>query len=444
MKNISFFLITFQKFTNTKKKLRKMKQKQKAVFPFIQRKKFHVKQKKIHSINKEFFIQQKFVDFVFRWYIFQFFKKKFLIILTISAHFFFSTDGGIRRIFWILKITDGWIVILKKDCLRIFISFVELSFSIFDICRRRRIRENIKFNYSPFSSLETRDKWTVILRKICFMQVIREKLISFGRKYFDQLEIEKIWKPIERPYVHCNRERSRYWCWENSIDFCCIFQTRDKSIFSVKNFSTNNNSKKYESRFRDLLLIGIERGVDTDAEKIRFTFVVYSKRVTNRFFLLKIFPPIRIRENLKVDFATFYSLESREEWIQMLRKFYWVLFYIPNAWQIAFFFKKFFDQSEFWENMKVHLATIFSLESRQESILMLRKFHWSFLYTLNGWKTDFFHSKILRPIRIRENMKVDFATFCSLQSREESILMLRKFDWVLLCIPNAWQIDFFF
>ena len=192
-----------------------------------------------------------------------------------------------------------------------------------------RIRENMKVHLPTIFSLESRQESILMLRKFDWLLLYIPKawqIDFFLEKFFHQSEFEKIWKSFWRQsahwnrertrywcwensidfcsifqtrgksifsyknfstnqnstkiwksisgaFAHWNRERSRYWCWENSIDFCSIFQTRGKSIFSYKNFTTNQNSRKYESPFRELLLIGIERRVVTDAEKIRFTFV---------------------------------------------------------------------------------------------------------------------------------------------------------------------------
>ena len=87
----------------------------------------------------------------------------------------------------------------------------------------------------------------------------------------------------------------------------------EKKIFFHQNFSTNQISRKNEIQLFDFFTIGIEGRVNSDAEKIQLTFVVFTKSVRKKFFFLKIFRPIRIREKMKFNSSTFLPLKSKDE-----------------------------------------------------------------------------------------------------------------------------------
>ena len=132
---------------------------------------------------------------------------------------------------------------------------------------------------------------------------------------------------------------SEQWCQKNSFDVCCILQIRQKI-----------------------------------------------------FFFLKFFQPIRIREKIKFNSSIFFSLESRDEWTVMLKKFYWLLLYSPNPRE-KFFFIKIFRPIRFREKIKFNSSIFFSLESRDERTLMLKKFYWFLLYSPNPRDKIFFSLK---------------------------------------------------
>ena len=154
-----------------------------------------------------------------------------------------------------------------------------------------RFRDKIEFNYSIILSLESRDEWTVMLEKF------RWPLLYFPNR------------------------------WEK--------------IFFYENFSTNQVSRKNRTQLFDYFVIGIERWVNTHAEKILFTFVVLSKSARKIFFFIKIFLPMRFREKVKFNYSIFFSLESRDEWTVMLKKFHWPLLYCSNRWEKIFFYENF-------------------------------------------------------------------------------------------------------
>ena len=57
-----------------------------------------------------------------------------------------------------------------------------------------------------------------------------------------------------------------------------------EKIFFYQNFSTNEISRKNQIQLFEFFLIGIERWVNSNAEKILLTFVVFSKSGEKYFF----------------------------------------------------------------------------------------------------------------------------------------------------------------
>ena len=230
------------------------------------------------------------------------------------------------------------------DAEKILFAFVVFTKSKFffktKIFRPIRIREKFKFNSSTFSPLESTNEWTVMLKKsywaLLYSRNPWEK-IFFHEKFFDQSEFEKKSISIIGPIAHSNRERSRYWRCKNSIVLCCIFQIGRRKIFFNLNFSTNQNSRKNQIELWDLLLIRIDGGANTDPVNVVFTFVLSSKSRTKRFFCIKIFRPIRIREKIKLNYGTCCSLGSTEEPTLILSTLFSILFYRPDPWQSDFF-----------------------------------------------------------------------------------------------------------
>ena len=186
----------------------------------------------------------------------------------------------------------------------------------------------------------------------------------------------------------------------------------------------------------------MERPVNSDAEKILLTFVVFSKSVRKKCFFNKIFGPIRIREKIKFNYSTFCSFESRNEWTVMLKNFYWPLLYSRNGWE-KIFLLKIFGPIRFREKIKFNSFSFSSLVSTDEWTLMLKIFYSLLFDPRNRWQKEFFLLKIFGPIRFRENMKFNLVTFCSLESRDQWTLMLKKSYWLLFDVRNRWEKKFF-
>ena len=142
---------------------------------------------------------------------------------------FFSLESRDKRTLMLKKF--HWPSLYSpKPCEKIFF-FVKLF-------RPMRFREKIKFNYSIFFWLESRDQWTVILKKFHWPSMYSPnpaKKFFFLSKCFDQWDFEKKSNSIIRLFSHWNREMSEQWCWKNSIDLCWILQIRGKNFF-LSNF----------------------------------------------------------------------------------------------------------------------------------------------------------------------------------------------------------------
>ena len=287
------------------------------------------------------------------------------------------------------------------------------------------------------------------------------------------------------------------WCWKNSIRLCCFHQIEEKKFFFLKIFSTNQNSRKYQSQFSDLFVIGIRSGVDTDAEKILLTFLVFFKSRRKNFFFLKIFStnhnsrkneiqlfvlfvigiercvnndaekilfafvvftksrrknfffwkffrPIKIRESTKVNLATYLSLESGVESTLMLKKFSWLFLCSSNRGEKIFFFLKFFRPIIIREKMKFNYSIFLSLELRDVWTVMLKKFYSPLLYSPNRGEHIFFFLKIFRPIRFRKKMEFNYSIVLLLELGDVWTVILEKFYWPLLYFPNRGEKVFFF
>ena len=185
--------------------------------------------------------------------------------------------------------------------------------------------------------------WKSYIHLPCILQM-RVKKFFFISEFLNQWDFEKKSNWINRLFCHWNRGMSRQWCWKNSIDLCCILQIGEKIFFFLQNFSANRISKKNGTQLFDYFVIGIERWVNSDAEKILFAFVVFSKSGRKIFFSMKIFQPIRFREKIELNFSIIFSLESSDESTVTLKKFYWPLLYSPNRGEKVFFYENFLNR----------------------------------------------------------------------------------------------------
>ena len=187
----------------------------------------------------------------------------------------------------------------------------EKNFFFIKIFQPIRFREKIKFNYSIISSLESRDESTVMLKKFhwpLLYSVNRGENFFFSSKFFSQSDFEKKWNSVIRLFCYWNREMSEHWCWKNSICLCCILQIREKKFFLYENFSTNQISRKNQIQLFDYFVIGIERWVNTVAEKILLTFVVFSKSGRKKFFLYENFSTNEISRKNQIQLFDYFVI----------------------------------------------------------------------------------------------------------------------------------------
>ena len=173
-------------------------------------------------------------------------------------------------IFFSLESRDQWTLMLKKFYWPLLYcrNPREIFFFYQNFSTNQNLR-NIKFNYSIFCLIGIERPMNTDAKKILLTFVVLSKSarkIFFLSKFFDQSEFEKKSNSIIRLFCHSNRETNEHWCLKNSIDLCCIVEIREK-----------------------------------------------------KFFFIKIFRPIRISEKIKLNSSTFSRLESRDQWTLMRR-----------------------------------------------------------------------------------------------------------------------------
>ena len=181
--------------------------------------------------------------------------------------------------------------------------------------------------------------------------------------------------------------------------------------------------------------------MNTDGEKIRFTFVLFSKSARKDFFSIIIFRPIRIRKKVKFNYSNF-SHSNRETNEHRWCKNSIYLCSILEIREKKFLFYYNFSTNQNSRKNQIQLFEFFSLESRDQWTLMLKKFYWPFLYCRNP-RDNFFFIKIFRPIRIREKIKCNYSAFSPLESTDQSTLMLKN-PVYLSCILEIREKKFFF
>ena len=238
--------------------------------------------------------------------------------------------------------------------------------------------KKIKCNYSAFSALESRDQWTLMLKKFywpfLYCRNPREK-IYFLLKFFDQSEFEKnefqlfqfFTIRIDRP-VNTDAEKIL-------LTFLVFSKSARKNFFLLK-FFDQSEFEKNEFQLFQFFPIRIDSPVNTDAEKILLTYVVFSNSAGKNFLFIKIFRPIRIGEKMKFNYSIFFSSESKDEWTPMLNKLLGPLFYFPNRWEKLFILSKFLVQSAFEKKSKL-IIPLFLHWNRQSSQ------HWCWKNSIN-------------------------------------------------------------
>ena len=301
-----------------------------------------------------------------------------------------------------------------------------------------RFREKIKFNFSIILWLESSDESTVMLKKFYWSLLYspnRGEKIFFLSKFFDQSDFEKKSNWIIRLFCHWNRGMSRQWWWKNSIDLCCILKSGRKYFYFFKIFQPIRFREKMELSYSIILSLE-SRDESTVMLKIFDLPLWYSPNPGEKIcFNMKIFQAIRFREKNELNFSIILWLESSDESTVMLKKFYWSLLYSPNRGEKIFFLSKFFDQSDF-EKKSNWIIRLFCHWNRG----MSRQWWWKnsidLCCILKSGRKYFYFFKIFQPIRFREKMELSYSIILSLESRDESTVMLKIFDLPLWYSPN--------
>ena len=319
----------------------------------------------------------------------------------------------------------------------------------------------------------------------------------FSSRIFDQSDFGKKWNSFLPLFLHWNRETSEHWCWKNSIYLCCTLKIGVKKVFFLKNFSTNQISRKNQIQLLPLLSIGIERPVKTDAVKILLTPVVLPKSGKKKFFLIKIFQPIGIRQkksNSIIPLFLYWNRETSEHWcwkhsidlcctleIWEKKNFFFEKFFIQSdfekkwnsiirffchwnremsehwCWKNSidllcilqigekkfFFLSKFFNQSDFEKKSSLFISLFlhWNLETRE---------HWCWKYsiefscTLEIGKKKIFFLENFSTNQISRKNQIHCFTFSALESRDQWRRMLIKFYWPLLYSRNRGEKFLFF
>ena len=189
--------------------------------------------------------------------------------------------------------------------------------------------------------------------------------------------------------------------------FVVFSESVRKNFFLYENFSTNQISRKNRTQFFDNFVIGIERWVNSDAEKILLTFLVFSKSVRKNFCLNKNFSTNQNSRRNQIELLD-YFLIGIGRWVNSDAENIVLTFVVFCKSGRKFFFIKIFQQIRFREKIELNFSIILSLESRDESTVMLKKFHWPLLYSPNRWEKIFVWIKFFQPIRIREEIKLNY------------------------------------
>ena len=239
----------------------------------------------------------------------------------------------------------------------------------------------------------------------------REK-IFFSSKFFNQSDFEKKLNSILRFFSHWNREISEQWCWKNSIDLCWILQIRGKNFFFWNFFNQSEFEKKSNCIFRFFCHWNREMSEQWCWKNSTKLCCILQIREKN-FFFLKFFQTIGIRVKITFNNSIFFSLESRDQWTVMLKKFHWPSLYSWNPREKIFFSENFSTNQNSRKN-QIQLFDFFligikrSVNSDAEKILL------TFVVFSKSARKNFFFIKIFVPMRFREKIKYNYSIFLSL------------------------------
>ena len=133
--------------------------------------------------------------------------------------------------------------------------------------------------------------------------------------------------------------------------------------------------------------------MNTDAKKILWPLLYCRSSREKIFFFLKIFRPIRIREKIEFHYSIFYSLESRDQWPLMLKKFYWRLLYCRNQREKNFFFHKNFWTNQNWRKNGIQLFDFFVIRIERPMNTDAKKILFTFVVLSKSARKKLFFSQ---------------------------------------------------
>ena len=263
----------------------------------------------------------------------------------------------------------------------------------------------------------------------------------FSSKFFNQSDFEKKWNSFIRLFSHWNREMSEQWCWKNSIDLRRILQIRENKLFFRKFFQPIRFREKM--KFIYSIIFSLESRDEWTVMLKKFYWpLLNSPNPREKFFFIKFFQLIRIREKIKFNSSIFLSLESRDQWTVMLKKFYWPLLYSPNP-RKKFFFLKFFWTNQNSRKNQIQFFYFFVIEIERLANTDAEKIPLAFVvFSKSAWK-NFFFWKFFNQWNFEKKLN-SILRFFPLWNREISEQWCWKNSIDLCCIFRILEKNFFF
>ena len=342
---------------------------------------------------------------------------------------------------------------------------------------------------------ETSERWCWInsIDHCCAVQIGEKKIFS-SSKWFHQSDFENKSNFILPLFLRWNRETSENWCWKNSSDICCTLKIREKkylflkffekwdfdkkiqfnyfsssllesrhewtlmlkkpywSLFVVRsrgeknifpqNFSTNQNSRKNQNQFFDFFHIEIERSVNSDAEKIPLTFVVFSKSARKIFFFSHFFDQSEFEKNWNSILPLFlhWNRETSERWCWINSIDHCCAVQIGE--KKIFSSSKWFHQSDF-ENKSNFILPLFLRWNRETSENWCWKNSSDICCTLKIREKKYLFLKFFEKWDFDKKIQFNYFTSSLLESRHEWTLMLKKPYWSLFVVRSRGEKNIF-
>ena len=253
--------------------------------------------------------------------------------------------------------------------------------------------------------MESRDEGTVMPKK--FSSLLFDRRNQWETDFF----LIKIFRPIRiRDKIKLNSWIS---CWLGLTNESTLMLTISVSIlfyppnlwqtdFFYKNFRPMRIREKNQIHFLDLLLIGMDGRVNTDLMNVVFTFVELSKSVTNGFFCIKFFDQSEFekKSNSIIGVLAHWHRRTSQHWCSQYRFRFRFILQICDE---RIFSIKIFRPIRIREKIKFNHWTSFSLGSTHESTLMLTISVSLWFYSPSPWRTDFFYKNFSTNQNWRKN-----------------------------------------